>query len=190
MTGIEDYLFDRRESFITRWHAEPHIRNESLAEHNYFVTRNALMLCRALQHYEIAIPNIEAIVTMAVVHDELEKETGDISGKAKREYPELKSAIKGIEFDILYENKLYNNVPTDIANKYTSQAIRLFLKEINDLETQVISYTDILEAHIYAKTELSFGNLNMSVVIERTLEWMQELTWPWLQELRKHINIP
>lgn len=184
---IKSYLFDRREGFITRWHAEPVLRHESLAEHSYFVARNALMVCHALVHFGIAKPDIGRTMELALTHDLAEKETGDISGKAKRLYPSLKKVLTEIETSEVSE-VLFKELPENIGVHY--KAIMLLYANCADIESQIVSYVGILDAHAFAQVEFELGNSYALDPYQRTSEWMRQLDWPWLEELRKHVDIP
>lgn len=183
-----DYLADRKEGFINRWHAWPTIRNETLAEHNFFVVRNCLYIAKLLSHYNIANVSLITLLEMALEHDATEKILGDISGPAKRQYPDLKYALTGVEDEVI-QDELYNNIPLGtFRNFYIRTAELLFDKEL--IETQIIKYVDVLDAYLFILNDLNMGNKNMRVHLLRVNSWLGELNWPWLIKLREQADLP
>lgn len=189
--AIREYVENRKPGFITRWHARQVLRDESLAEHHYFVARNTLMICRALSHYGIASPNIEDAVTLALSHDDVEQETGDISGSAKRRYPKLRKLMVGVERDII-NGLLYEDLPEELGDYYRRLALRVteFYDEGTDLEVQIVKYADKLEALLFAQTEVALGNSLMNDVAQLIAREVGELEWDWLRSLRQETGLP
>ncbi len=187
--GIRSYLFDRRDAFVVRWHARQTARTETLAEHHYFVTRDAELIARALHYYGIAEPSISDVVMMAMVHDEPEKETGDISGEAKRLYPELKKVLEKIEAGVI-EKLLFNGLPEVLGDYYRNLAMRITQPETDDLEAQIVKYADKLEAYLFAYTEVQQGNSLMQEVVFVVQQELDTLTWDWLTSLRRETGLP
>lgn len=187
--SIRDYLFDRRNGFVFRWHARQTVRQESLAEHHYFVARDTLLICQALLHYGIAEPNTFDAVVIAMIHDEVEKETGDVSGAAKRRYPGLKQKLVEIELGVI-DNLLFSSLPDAMGDYYRRMARRISDPDEDDLEVQIVKYADKLEAYLFAKTELDIGNQLMNDVTALIGKELEGLTWPWLCTLRKETGLP
>lgn len=192
--SIRDYLYDRRNGFVMRWHARQTQRQETLAEHHYFVTRDALLIGQALRYYHIAEPNLHDIMLMAMIHDEVEKETGDVSGETKRRFPELKKKLNEIE-RVIIDEQLFNNLPGRIGDEYRALALRVSAgvdggTDSEDLEGQIVKYADKLEAYLFALTELNVGNSLMNPVVAAIEREMEALYWPWLVELRKETGLP
>lgn len=184
--GIRDFLFDRRVAFVQRWHARQSIGTESLAEHQYFVARDAMLVAHALIFYDIAKPDVGECVARALVHDEVEKVTGDVSGQAKREYPEMKALLTKIETEII-AGTLYDMLPDPIAMLYRS--LTLSATDHHDLEGQIVKYADKLEAYLFSVTEAAHNSLFNEVVTQIGAE-LEELRWDWLTALRKETGIP
>lgn len=187
--SIRNALFDRRDAFVVRWHARQTVRTETLAEHHYFVARDAELIARALHYYHIAEPLIPDVLMMAMVHDEPEKETGDVSGEAKRLYPELKSVLAKIERGVI-DNILFSGLPTPLGNYYRALAHRITDPAKDDLEAQIVKYADKLEAYLFAFTEVRQGNGLMVDVVSRITQELDGLTWEWLVELRRETGLP
>ena len=185
---IHDYLFDRREGFLQRWHSEYTTRKESLAEHQWFVTRNAMLICQALKNFQIEWPDTETCIRMAMFHDEAEILTGDVSGKAKRLWPIIKEAMNEAEDNVIEE--MYKSLPENMQVYMWYPLARYRYFKEDDMEAQIVKYCDILDAHIFATTEHNLGNTYLDDAIERTTDWLKQMQWPWLQELREEINLP
>lgn len=185
--NVKPYLFDRREGFITRWHAQYTHRQESLAEHQFFVTRNVLFLCRVLRELAIAYPSQSVALSFAVNHDQAEKIIGDVSGYTKRIWPELKHVMNDIEADVI-ENSMFNNMPSEMKEYYRVEAEEAAKKET--IESQIVGYADLLDAYIFAKQENLLGNIFMLQSIQDLEGFLKKLQWPWLQELREQTDLP
>ncbi len=192
---ILSFLEDRRAGFILRWHARQTQRQESLAEHHYFVLHDALVILDALKHYHILEklgleePDELQILLMAHFHDAPEFESGDVSGAAKREYPDLARAVRKVERKIA-DNLLFRNLPDDMAERYRGYVRQMVHQEYRTLEQQIVKYADKLEALLFAQTEVDIGNTLMAEVVEQVKSELKELTWGWLVELRKETGLP
>ncbi|MDR7574197.1 MAG: HD domain-containing protein [Armatimonadota bacterium] len=188
-TGVRGHIFDRSDAFIVRWHARLTNRRETLAEHHYFVARNVLMICRALAHYGIAEPNTLDAVTLALVHDAVERITGDVSGRLKRLAPELRAVLVEVERRVI-DGMLFPSLPDGIGSYYRALARRASDAGSDDLEAQIVKYADKLEAYLFAKTELDLGNNLMNDVVALIEGELAELRWGWLAALRERTGLP
>ncbi len=185
---IKSFLFDRRDAFILRWHARQTQRQETLAEHHYFVTKDAMIIAQALRYHRIANPDLFRVMRLAMVHDAPERHSGDISGEAKRHYPALKAYLRELERHII-EKVLYQELPEEIARFYRSDTMAVSQDE-DSIEVEVVKYADKLEAYLFAVTEVEQGNTLMREVVENVQEELDLLQWDWLQELRKQTGLP
>jgi 5'-deoxynucleotidase YfbR-like HD superfamily hydrolase len=192
---ILTFLEDRRAGFITRWHARQVQRKESLAEHHYFVLHDSLVILDALRHHKILEklgleePDELKILLMAHFHDAPEFESGDVSGAAKRDFPDLARAVRKVERKIA-DSLIFRDLPDDIAERYRGYVRQMVHQEYRTLEQQIVKYADKLEALLYAKTEVDIGNTLMVPVVEQVRGELQVLTWAWLVELRKETGLP
>ena len=78
---------DRSAAHIIRWHARPTQQVQNLAEHHFFVARMCMTIVRALRQYEITNPDLELVLETALIHDEVEKPTGEGHGPTNGRYP-------------------------------------------------------------------------------------------------------
>ena len=186
--SIATFLEDRRAGFITRWHARQTLRQETLAEHHYYVTHDALVIADALWYYKIEKPVILTVLLLAHFHDAAEFESGDVSGRAKREYPELKAVSHKVDRHII-EHVLFKNLPDDLAERYRSFA-RQSCDAPETLEQQIVKYADKLEALYFAHTEVKVGNTLMAEVVTEVMKECRALEWSWLVALRKETGLP
>ncbi len=192
---ILSFLQDRRAGFILRWHARQTQRQESLAEHHYFVLHDALVILDALRHYhileklELEEPNELHILLMAHFHDAAEFESGDVSGAAKREFPALKRAVDQVERKIA-DTMLFRDLPDDMSVRYRELVRQMAHREYRTLEQQIVKYSDKLEALLFAETEVKIGNTLMVEVVQEVRKEMKALSWGWLVELRKETGLP
>lgn len=187
--GLRTYLESREDSFVLRWHARQTTRQETLAEHHFFVARDVRAVAAMLWHLDIAQPNIAVCVDLALLHDEPEKLTGDVSGQVKRDYPEIKKHLNGIEEDMI-RGPLYSYFPTEVAADYIAANLRILHPKPNDLEAQIVKYADKVEAYMFALTEVRVGNSLMQEVVDLITIELAELQWPWLVDLRGHTGVP
>jgi 5'-deoxynucleotidase YfbR-like HD superfamily hydrolase len=184
-----DYLESREDSFVLRWHARQTTRQETLAEHHFFVARDVRAIAAMLRHLCIAQPDIAVCVDMALLHDEPEKLTGDVSGQVKRDYPEIKKHLNGIEEDMI-KGPLYADLPPRVAADYITANMRILHPAPDDLEAQIVKYADKVEAYMFALTEVRVGNTLMQEVLGLLKVELAELDWPWLVILREITHVP
>lgn len=189
------FVRDRRAAFISRWHARQTLREETLAEHHYFVLHDSLVILAALKHYDIFgllgidEPDELKILLMAHFHDAPEFESGDVSGAAKRDFPELGEAVHAVDRKIT-DNVLFRDLPTPVAERYRSLVREMLHQDYKTLEQQIVKYADSLEALLFAETEVAIGNTLMADVVQQVKAELQERQWPWLVELRKETGLP
>lgn len=194
---ILTFLEDRRAGFITRWHARQVQRKESLAEHHYFVLHDALVILDAIRHHNILEKlgqeepeGIELrILLMAHFHDAPEFESGDVSGAAKRDFPDLARAVRKVERRVA-DSILFRELPDEMAERYRGFVRQMVHQDYRTLEQQIVKYADKLEALLFAKTEVDIGNTLMVEVVEQVKGELKALTWGWLVELRKETGLP
>ncbi len=193
--SILSFLQDRRAGFILRWHARQTQRQETLAEHHYFVLHDSLVILDALRHYKILEklgieqPDELHILLMAHFHDMTELESGDVSGAAKRDFPALKRAVDQVERKIA-DTMLFRDLPDDMAERYRELARQMATQDYRTLEQQIVKYADKLEALLFAETEVKIGNTLMAEVVQQVHGELDALKWPWLVALRKETGLP
>jgi 5'-deoxynucleotidase YfbR-like HD superfamily hydrolase len=180
---------DRRAAAVMRWHNTLTLKTESDAEHQFFVAESASLICQLLAHYSIAWPNELDAVTMARMHDKAETEVGDIVGEAKRQYQELSVAARNAERGAV-TLVLFEGLPKPIAEHYRRLMRRVLGPPWeDDLEAQIVVYCDRLAAYTFACQEMHLGNSGVKRLVNACYQELQDLTWPWLVELRKVADV-
>ncbi len=192
--SILSFLQDRRAGFVLRWHARQTVRQESVAEHQYFVVHDALVIRDALLHYGILKklglepPDEARMLLVAHFHDHAELESGDISGSAKRDFPDLAKAVHKVERRVA--DSLFCALPGPLTERYRDLVRTQMCHEYATLEQQIVRYSDKLEALLFAQTEIRIGNTLMADVVEQVKGELKALSWPWLVELRRETGLP
>jgi len=181
--SIATLLADRREHDLTRWHSRLMLQpRESLMCHEGSVARIGLIVALALRHYEIAEPDIEAVLAGALAHDVAECLTGDSPGGfLKTKHHTFKAALAEIERAA--EIMIYGDLPKSMAEYMTAAARRM---EGDSLEGQIIEYADKLDAYNFACAEVALGHLMLEAGAppQTSLTAINKMRWPWLMKLR------
>jgi len=145
---------------ITRYNNLPRIKDESVAEHSYFVT---LIVARLLASYKF---DLGKALLMATVHDIFEVYIGDTTRDVKNRFPKLDSVMLEVEEQAIEE-------------KYPEY--KSILEEFNSgssVEGLIVKLADNLSVLQYAETEVKLGNTFYmpTVVIEAKAE-IEKLKW-------------
>lgn len=190
--NILDFLADRRETDVVRWHARRVVQRETLAEHHGRTARTALAICRALHRLGIEEPDTLTAVAMAMAHDAPEVVLGDMPGRAKVIYPPIKQALQHAEHAVI--SGLYADLPQPMRAEYEAEARRIASPAPDDLESQIVTYADRLEAYTFCLAELDLGNTTMrskdNDTIATTTAALARLRYPWLLALRRVTDLP
>lgn len=182
--SIAILLADRREHDLDRWHSRLMLQpRESLMAHEGSVARIGLIIALALRHYQIAEPDIEAVVAGALAHDVAECLTGDSPGGfLKTKHPTFKAALAEIERAA--EEVIYGTLPAPMAEYMTAAARRM---EEDSLEGQIIEYADKLDAYNFTCAEIALGHIMLEpgAPAQTSIAALKKMQWPWLQLLRR-----
>lgn len=143
---------------ITRYNNSLRIKNESVAEHSFFVSIITLNL-----HNYYNFDLLKAL-KMSIVHDVPEQEINDIPHNTKRNYPELKEILKSCELRAC-----------DKIDPMLKPLI-IELDECLTPEALIVSLADVLSCLQYSKSELTLGNSGyIKTVYEESVERSTEL---------------
>ncbi len=182
--SIATLLADRREHDLDRWHSRMMLQpRESLMCHEGSVARIGLIVTLALRYYNIADPNIEAVLAGALAHDVAECLTGDSpGGHLKTKHLTFKAALAEIEREA--EAIIYDGLPEAMAEYMRAAARR---KEEDTIEGQIIEYADKLDAYNFACAEVALGHvmLEEGAPPQTCLAAINKMHWPWLMSLRR-----
>lgn len=161
-------------AFVPRWAIIRTLRQQSIAEHSFFVAAYADQLCWLIEREDLAY---EA-VRYAMLHDLDEILSGDISSPAKA---------------VL---KTHCGTGIQVFNKWLSQQTRRrvpYYEQANprDLDVKpVVIVADLLEAVLFLADEEFMGNRNV-VDVRRALEKSLERAihdLPCTEELKKKVR--
>lgn len=126
---------------IIRYNTRTHIKNESVAEHSFYVALLALMIC---DEYDITDTRIRnAVLTKAILHDMPEIELNDITH-------DVKERLHLREFMEKHEINYYErNFPKECSLMTTS---------VNDKVGIIVDLADALSVVQYSENEIRLGN--------------------------------
>ena len=151
--SIQEF-YDRlyRLSYITRYSVVPRIKDESVAEHSFYV---ASLVIKLHDDYDF---HIGRAVTMAVIHDWTEAWTDDITIATKREFPEIADAVKLAEYAVA--NKKFSLV---VKDHWADHSLG------NSVEAKIVSMADVIQCMQYTSHEIKLGNTGyMTEVLKST----------------------
>jgi len=146
---INDILY--RLKFIIRYSNMPRVRDESVAEHSFFVSAICIEM---LHNYPEA--DVGKVLMMANIHDWAEADIDDIAHNVKRDYPEVGAALK------LAEESAMNKYHKNIVSAYREY------EECQTLEARIVKYADIQQCIQYLTTEIKLGNEFMLPLLDES----------------------
>jgi len=138
----EDEFYNRLYGlcYITRYDTVPRVKDENVAEHSFLVSAMILKL------EEVYSFDLGKALVIAVSHDILENETGDICHILKRNHLELYEVLKTVEKKAL--------------EKYPD-AVRYGIKEYDlnsSVESKVVHLADSIQVLQYSTNEIRLGS--------------------------------
>lgn len=140
VTGLYKQIYNL--AHINRYSIVPRIRNESVAEHSFFVASIVIMLH---DEYEF---DVGKATTMAVLHDWTESWVDDITVKTKRDFPGIARALKEAEHCIVLD--------------YFPSSAKYYWRELHQnnttVEAKIVKYADTIQVLQYAQNEILMGN--------------------------------
>jgi len=139
MTHEEFYEKIYRLAYIVRYSNVPRVKDESVAEHSFFV---AAITMKLHEKYEF---DIGKALQIAVAHDIPESETNDISWAIKQRYPAIRNMLD------IAEKELAMRMP-----KTVQEGILGFAGD--SVEAMFVKMADAMQCHQYAIHEVSLGN--------------------------------
>lgn len=125
---------------LLRYNNKPRLKEESVAEHSFFVVLFCLKIIKKLN---LSNKQIRKILTYAVLHDVSEIRTNDITHDVKSNYPEVDIAL--------------NKIEVDFYKKEWSEQEKLIL-EPDDLTRYIVKLADCYSVKQFALNEILLGN--------------------------------
>ena len=148
-----------RLKFIIRYSNIPRIRDESVAEHSFFVAAICIKMLEAYPDADVA-----KVLMMANIHDWAEADIDDIAHDVKRDYPAVKRALKSAE------SKIMRKYSQDVREAYAEY------EECKTLEAKIVKSADIQQCIQYLTTEIGLGNEFMKPLLEESYKTLANLS--------------
>lgn len=145
-------------AYIRRYSTIPCVRDESVAQHSFFV---AALVIRLHKDYEF---DLGKAVTMAIIHDWTESWLDDIMVTTKKEFKNLAKEVSMAEL-IIAEREF----PEPILELWVDN------KENESLESKIVHYADVLQCLQYAEHEIKLGNDYMLRVHDESLKRIHQI---------------
>lgn len=162
----EYYNTTYRLAYLIRYSNVPRIKDESVAEHSFFVSALVMHLS---SKYSFDLGKALAI---AICHDMPESVTNDISHETKKLFPEINSVLKKAE------KEFASTLPSKIRESILSY-------DEDSVEAKIVHLADAMQCYQYASNERDLGNNGyMLTVIESSTKRITKLT----KELKKYEN--
>lgn len=114
---------------VRRWHTHPHITPQNVADHSWGVVAILYIIC--------ADPS-PGLIRAAVFHDIAEIHTGDIPSGVKWAFPEMKAVSDACEKTV---HAKFDLMPT-----------------LNEYESELLKWADLMELALYCHHEWLLGN--------------------------------
>lgn len=128
---------------MKRYNNRIKVKNESIAEHSFFVAYNILKIG---YDYKLPAEVVNEAVAMAIAHDYPEAFTSDIPHDCKQSSPELKEILLKIELKFLEDQM------PELADRYKK------LSEENSLSALLVDLGDAISVLQYSNREIELGN--------------------------------
>lgn len=146
---IDDNLFvhdPRRAGLVKRYHAQPHLNSQTVAEHTWQLLRIMTTIW----------PDIPRNVLMyAIYHDIAEGCTGDLPYTTKLSSPEIKNHMDALE----------EEATKNMRRLWGTPVVPLPTEE----EKKFIKACELVEFAEYSWNELRMGNVYIKAVLQRVL---------------------
>lgn len=132
-------------AYITRYSGVPRIKNESVAEHSFFV---AALVIKLNEVYDF---DIGTALQMAISHDWAEAFIGDATHATKLAYPNIAQAMHEAEKSAIkqFAPRVYN-----LLCRYNNQS---------SVEAKVVALADVVQVAQYAENEVKLGNIGYMI---------------------------
>ncbi len=130
-------------SDMKRYNNRIRIKDESIAEHSFFVAYNIL---KVGYDYKLPAEVINEAVSMAIAHDFPESFTSDLPHDCKQRYPELRSILLTIERKFLKDDM------PELSEQYEK------LVKNDSLAALLVELGDAISVLQYTNREISLGN--------------------------------
>lgn len=142
MNSVEEFYHQLYNlSYITRYSVVPRIKDESVAEHSFYV---ASIVVKLYDDYNF---DLGKAVAMAVIHDWTESWVDDVTVATKRAFPYIAEAVKIAEKQVVL-----NNFSATTASLWFEHEAK------QSVESLIVHYADVIQCMQYSGNELKLGN--------------------------------
>jgi len=152
-------------SQILRFSTIPTMHKQNVAEHSYFVSLIAWLICTRLENEGIEV-DVAKVLKLCLVHDIPESISGDMPRSIKQ--GEVRKMVEAIEDKIF--DAMIGDLPTDMGIELKESYKRWGIE--GTIEEKIVKFSDILESAIYCLCEREMGNTNMDRVIDNMVIWL------------------
>ena len=134
-------------SYIIRYSNIPRIKDESVAEHSFYVAAIVQKL------YDSYFFNLGIALNMAISHDIIEVHVNDIPHLIKRRHPKLTTLLKEIEKE---------------EAKGFPRAVGVGIDDLTQdtIEAKIVHMADAIQCKQYAMNEIKLGNTGYMEEVE------------------------
>jgi len=177
-----DHILNRSIAHVTRFSGKPQHFQESVAEHSFFVAYIVSILCSLLKTGGEPVDQEKAL-SMALVHDMEETFSGDILGPFKHHSPEVTSAIRKVNQEVIQET--FRDLPETLVRHFVS----LWNEEGEGKtkEAQIVKTADRLSLLAKCAEEVKVGNDFFKEMYDSQLTFLKEYKEPWWQKIQHQV---
>ena len=151
---------NRRLSNIYRFCNVPRIKDESVAEHSYFVTLYSMVIADIVGNVDKT-----KIMKMSLLHDSEESISGDFPHPTKERFPTFNEALEEINLflikEIFKDNQEYIELWKESRNEDTEEA-------------RIVKLADRLSVLVYTNEESELGNSHMMEIYQKEIKKLEE----------------
>lgn len=134
---------------VIRYNCRKHLKDESVAEHSFYVALMSLMICE--EHHITNDAVIKDVMIKAILHDMPEIDLNDITHNVKEK-------LHLNEFLKKYEDEYY-------AEKFPAYA-DLMANNDDNIVNRIVLYADALSVKQFCLNEMALGNHSYDIVNE------------------------
>ena len=135
---------------LKRYNNIPRVKQESLAEHQYYTS---IIIMKLLESTTLSTDLKYILLNYSLVHDVQELYTGDIPHNVKQDFPQFKLMLTEIENEWV-EKTIFSNVVMSYHDELESHP---YLESIFKL-------ADLLQVMMYCEEEVKFGNKHTDII--------------------------
>lgn len=180
--NIFDHILNRSIAHIVRFSTTPRHFSESVAEHSFYVAYITAILSKLAKAKGHQVDHAKAI-SMALVHDMEEQFSGDILGPFKSFSPEVKTAIRKVNKEVIHQ--CFEGLPESLQNHFV--ALWIEEGEGESAEAQIVKAADRLALVAKCYEEVKTGNEFFRHIYEGSLHTLRTTKLPWWDDIKDEV---